>query len=195
MSAGAPIPPNQPNPPYQNYPPQRPPLYPPQRPPSSGNTVLKIVLIVIGVFVVLGVLVAGVIGFVGYRVAKSAHQNADGSVSFSTPNGTITTGKSANISAADLGTEPYPGATSSVGSMNMKTSSGSMVTAVYTSPDPADKIVAFYKEKLGDEASVVQTAHGATLTAGEKNKNQITVSVTPQGDLTKIAIIHITSTK
>ena len=138
MSAGAPIPPNQPNPPYQNYPPQRPPLYPPQRPPSSGNTVLKIVLIVIGVFVVLGVLVAGVIGFVGYRVAKSAHQNADGSVSFSTPNGTITTGKSANISAADLGTEPYPGATSSVGSMNMKTSSGSMVTAVYTSPDPAD---------------------------------------------------------
>ena len=195
MSAGAPIPPNQPNPAYQNYPPQRPPLYPPQRPPSSGNTVLKIVLIVIGVFVVLGVLVAGVIGFVGYRVAKSAHQNADGSVSFSTPNGTITTGKSANISAADLGTEPYPGATSSVGSMNMKTSSGSMVTAVYTSPDPADKIVAFYKEKLGDEASVVQTSHGATLTAGEKNKNQITVSVSPQGDLTKIAIIHITSTK
>jgi hypothetical protein len=195
MSAGTPIPPNQPIPGYQNYPPQRPPQYPPQRPPSSGNTVLKIVLIVIGVFVVLGVLVAGVIGFVGYRVAKSAHQNADGSVSFSTPNGTITTGKSANISAADLGTEPYPGATSSVGSMNMKTSSGSMVTAVYTSPDPADKIVAFYKEKLGDEASVVQTGHGATLTAGEKNKNQITVSVSAQGDLTKIAIIHITSTK
>jgi hypothetical protein len=149
----------------------------------------------LGVFVVLGVLVAGVIGFVGYRVAKSAHQNADGSVSFSTPNGTITTGKSANISAADLGTEPYPGATNSVGSMNMKTSSGSMVTAVYTSPDPADKIVAFYKEKLGDEASVVQTGHGTTLTAGERDKNQITISLSPQGDLTKIAIIHITSTK
>jgi hypothetical protein len=79
--------------------------------------------------------------------------------------------------------------------MNMKTSSGSMVTAVYTSPDPADKIVAFYKEKLGDEASIVQNGHGTTLTAGEKNKNQITVSVSSQGDLTKIAIIHITSTK
>jgi hypothetical protein len=192
MSAGPPTPPIPPNPGYQNY---RPPQYPPQRPPNSGNTVLKIVLIVIGVFVVLGVLVVGVIGFVGYRVAKSAHQNADGSVSFSTPNGTITTGKSANITAADLGTEPYPGATSSVGSMNMKTSSGSMVTAVYTSPDPADKVVAFYKENLGDQASVVQTRHGTTLTSGEKNKNQITVSISSQGDLTKIAIIHTTSTK
>lgn len=199
MSAGAPNPPTPPNPAYQNYPPRPPqyppPQYPPQRPPGSGNTVLKIVLIVIGVFVVLGVLVAGVIGFVGYRVAKSAHQNADGSVSFSTPNGSITTGKSVNISAADLGTDPYPGATSAVGSMNMKTSSGSMVTAVYTTPDPSDKVVSFYKEKLGDHASVVQTGHGTTFTSGERDKNQITISISPQGDLTKIAIVHITSTK
>jgi len=188
MSTGAPIPPRPPypNPPYQAIPP---------RPPSSSNTVLKIVLIVVGVFVLLGILVAGVIGFVGYRVAKSAHHNSDGSVSFSTPNGTVTTGKSLNLSADDLGTDPYPGASSSAGSMNMKTSSGSMVTAVYTSPDPADKIVAFYKEKFGDQASVVQTAHGTTLTSGERNRNQITVSVSPQGDLTKIVIIHITETK
>lgn len=192
MSAGPPNPPIPPNPGYQNYPP---PQYPPQRPPSSSNTVLKVVLIVIGVFVVLGVLVAGVIGFVGYRVAKSAHQNADGSVSFSTPNGSITTGKSLNISAADLGTDPYPGATSSAGSMNMKTSSGSVVTAVYTTPDPADKVVAFYKEKLGDQASVVHTNHGTTLTSGEREKNQLTIAITPQRDLTKIAIVHVTSNK
>ena len=154
-----------------------------------------IVLIVVGVFVLLGVIAAGVIGFGAYKLSKTIQRDNNGNVSISTPDGTITTGKSANISAADLGTEPYPGATSSVGSMNMKTSSGSMVTAVYTSPDPADKVVAFYKEKLGDEASVVQTGHGTTLTAGERDKNQITISISPQGDLTKIAIIHITSTK
>jgi hypothetical protein len=189
MSAGAPIPPRPPypNPPYQNF--------PPQRPPGSSNTILKVVLIVVGVFVLLGVLVAGVIGFVGYRVAKSARHNSDGSVSFSTPNGTVTTGKSLNLSAEDLGTDPYPGAASSVGSMNMKTGNGSMVTAVYTTSDPADKVVAFYKEKLGDQASVVQTGHGTTLTSGERNKNQVTISVSSQGDLTKIAIIHITQNK
>lgn len=191
MSAGAPIPPIPPRPPYPNQPYQG---FPPP-PTRSNNTALKVVLIVVGVFVALGILVACVIGFVGYRVAKTAHHNSDGSVSFSTPNGTVTTGKSLTLSAEDLGTDPYPGAASSVGSMNMKTSSGSMVTAVYTTSDPADKVVAFYKEKLGDQASVVQTHHGTTLTSGEREKNQITISITPQGDLTKIAIIHLTQNK
>ena len=192
MSAGAPVPPIPPRPAYP------PPSYqgiPPQRPAGSSNTVLKVVLIVVGVFVALGILVACVIGFVGYRVAKSAHHNSDGSVSFSTPNGTVTTGKSLNLTAEDLGTDPYPGATSSVGSMNMKNANGSMVTAVYTTSDPADKVVAFYKEKLGDQASVVQTSHGTTLTSGQRDKNQITISISPQGDLTKIAIIHVTQNK
>lgn len=191
MSAGAPIPPIPPRPPYPNQPYQG---FPPP-PTRSNNTALKVVLIVVGVFVALGILVACVIGFVGYRVAKTAHHNSDGSVSFSTPNGTVTTGKSLTLSAEDLGTDPYPGAASSVGSMNMKTSSGSMVTAVYTTSDPADKVVAFYKEKLGDQASVVHTSHGTTLTSGEREKNQITISITPQGDLTKIAIIHLTQNK
>jgi hypothetical protein len=192
MSAGAPIPPVPPRPTYP------PPPYqgiPPQRPAGSSNTVLKVVLIVVGVFVALGILVACVIGFVGYRVAKSAHHNSDGSVSFSTPNGTVTTGKSLTLSAEDLGTDPYPGAASSVGSMNMKTSNGSMVTAVYTTSDPADKVVAFYKERLGDQASVVQTSHGTTLTSGQREKNQVTISISSQGDLTKIAIIHVTQNK
>ena len=192
MSAGAPVPPIPPRPAYP------PPPYqgmPPQRPAGSSNTVLKVVLIVVGVFVALGILVACVIGFVGYRVAKSAHHNSDGSVSFSTPNGTVTTGKSLTLSAEDLGTDPYPGATSSVGSMNMQSSTGSMVTAVYTTPDSPDKVVAFYKEKLGDQASVVQTGHGTTLTSGEREKNQVTISISSQGDLTKIAIIHVTKNK
>jgi hypothetical protein len=192
MSTGAPIPPIPPRPAYP------PPPYqgmPPQRPAGSSNTVLKVVLIVVGVFVALGILVACVIGFVGYRVAKSAHHNSDGSVSFSTPNGTVTTGKSLTLSAEDLGTDPYPGATSSVGSMNMKTSTGSMVTAVYTTSDSADKVVAFYKERLGDQASVVQTGHGTTLTSGEREKNQVTISISSQSDLTKIAIIHVTQNK
>ena len=191
MSTGAPIPPVPPRPPYPNQPYQG---FPPP-PPRSDNSALKIVLIVVGVVVALGILAACVIGFVGYRVAKSAHHNSDGSVSFSTPNGTVTTGKSLNLTAEDLGTDPYPGAASSVGSMNMKTANGSMVTAVYTTSDPADKVVAFYKEKLGDQASIVKTNHGTTLTSGEREKNQITISISPQGDLTKIAIIHVTENK
>jgi hypothetical protein len=184
MSAGAPIPPN---PMYQNIPP------PPQA--NSGNTVLKIVLIVVGIFVLLGVLAAGVIGIGVYKVSKSIHKNNDGGVSFSTPGGTITTGKNANVSAADLGTALYPGAVSSEGSMNLKTPTGSMVTAIYTSPDPSDKIVAFYKDNLGDQASLVQTNNGAVLSKGEDEKDKVTITITPEGSASKIVIIHVTQTK
>jgi hypothetical protein len=187
MSTGAPIPPPvPPNPTYQ---------YGPPPPANSGNTVLKIVLIVIGVFVLIGVIGTAVIGFGVYRVAKSAHKDSNGNVSISTPNGTITTGKSANVTAEDLGVDLYPGAVSNEGSMNMKSSTGSMVTAIFTSSDSADKVVAFYKDKLGDSASVVQSSNGTVLSKGDNDKDKVMVTVNPQGNTSKIVVIHITKTK
>lgn len=182
MSAGAPIPPN---PAYRHVPPP---------PASSSNTVLKIVLIVVGAFVLIGVIAACVIGFGVYKVSRSVHTDNGGNVSISTPGGTITTGKSADVSAADLGVALYPGAISGEGSMNMKTPSGSMVTAAFTSTDASEKIVAFYKEKLGDQASVVQSSNGTVLSAGDKDKDNVVVTITPEGNASKIAIIHVTST-
>jgi hypothetical protein len=184
MSAGAPIPPNLS---YQNVPP------PP--PTNSGNTVVKIILVVVGVFVFFGVVGAAIIGFGVYRVSKSVHADGNGNVSISTPEGTISTSKNSNISAADLGTDPYPGATTGDGSMNMKTPSGSMVTAVYNTTDSAEKVSAFYKAKLGDQASVVRTNDATVLSSGEKDKENIVITITPEGSSTKIAIIHVTNTK
>jgi hypothetical protein len=182
MSAGAPMPSNQP---YPNVPP----------PATSGNTVLKVVLIVVGVLFLIGVIIAGVIGIGVYRLAKSARKDSSGNVSISTPGGTITAGQNANLTAADLGVDIYSGATASEGSMNMKTPNGSMVTAVYLSPDPVDKIVAFYKERLGGEASIVQTSNGTVLSAGEKDRNNVVITITTEGNSSKIAIVHVTNTK
>jgi hypothetical protein len=183
MSAGAPIPPN---PPYPNVPPP---------PTTSGNTVLKIVLIVVGAFVLLGVIVAGVIGVEVYKLAKSVDKVRNRNVSITTPGGTITAGRSTNLTPADLGVDLYPGATTGEGSMNMKTPNSSMVTAVYLSSDPPDKIVAFYKEKLGDQGSIVQTSNGTVLSAGDKDRNNVVITITPEGNSSKIAIVHVTNTK
>jgi hypothetical protein len=180
MSAGAPIPPN---PAYQNVPPP---------PASSSTTVWLIVLTVIAILVLFGF---RIIGYGVHMVSKAFHKDGSGNVSISTPNGTISAGQSVNVSTADLGVDPYPGAVSGEGSMNMKTPNGSMVTAVYTSTDSSAKIVAFYKEKLGDRASIVQSSNGTVLSAGEKDKNSIVVTITPQGSSSKIAIIHVTQTK
>jgi HAMP domain-containing protein len=96
MSTGAPIPPN---PAYPSVPPP---------PTTSGNTVLKVVLIVVGVLFLLAVIIAGVIGIGVYRLAKSAHKDSSGNVSLSTPGGTLTAAQNANVTAADLGVDPYP---------------------------------------------------------------------------------------
>ncbi|HEX3373225.1 MAG TPA: hypothetical protein VHS13_03395, partial [Edaphobacter sp.] len=164
-------------------------------PTTSGTTVLKIVLIVIAAMVLIGVIVAGAIGIGVYKIAKSAHKDSSGNVSITTPDGTITTGQNNNVSAADLGIDLYPAVTTGQGSMNMRTPEGSMVTAVYLSSDPPDKIVAFYKERLGDKASVVKTSNGTVLSAGEKDRDNIVITITPQGDSTKIAIVRVTSNK
>jgi hypothetical protein len=183
MSAGAPIPPN---PPYPNIPPP---------PTASGSAVLKIVLLVIAAMVLVGAIIAGVIGLGVYKIAKGAHKDSSGNVSISTPGGTITAGQNNSVSAADLGVDLYPAVTAGEGSMNMKMPNGSMFSAVYRSSDPPDKIVAFYKERLGDKASVVQTSNGTVLSAGEKDRDNIVVTITPEANSTKIAIVHVTTTK
>jgi hypothetical protein len=188
MSAGTPIPPN---PGYQNIPPQN--IQPPPSA-SSSNTVLKVVLIVIGIIVLLCIIAAGVVGFIGYKVSKTFHKDSKGNVSISTANGTITAGQNVHVTAAELGVDLYPGSIhSDDGSMNMKTPTGSMVTSVFTSSDPSEKIVDFYKGKLGDQASIVQTGNGTMLSAGEKDKNSVMITITPQDNMSKIVIIHVTN--
>jgi hypothetical protein len=175
-----------PNPPYPNVPPPS---------TTSGTTVLKIVLIIIGAMVLIGVIIASAIGIGVYKLAKSGHKDSNGNVSITTPGGTITAGQNNNVSATDLGVDLYPAVTTGQGSMNMKTPEGSIITAVYLSSDPPDKIVAFYKERLGDSASVVQTSNGTVLSAGEKDRDNIVITITPQDNSTKIAIVHVTTNK
>jgi len=140
------------------------------------------VLIVIAAIVLIGVIVAGVIGIGVYKIAKSAHKTRAATSASQHPAATITTGQNTNVSAADLGVDLYPAVTTGEGSMNMKTPNGSVVTAVYLSSDPPDKIVAYYKERLGDKASIVQTSNGTVLSAGEKDRDNIVITITTQGN-------------
>ncbi len=162
-------------------------------PPKPGNTVLKIVLIVVGVFVLLGVLVAAVIGFGAYKLSKAVNLHKDGGVRISTPGGDITAGDSVSVSIADLGLPDYPGAHRSAGGMRMKTPSGSLMTATFTMADSVEDVVGFYKGKMGEAASVVETGSGTMLTGGGSGHEKKVVTITRDGNHTKIAIVHTTS--
>jgi hypothetical protein len=167
------------------------PGYPPPSAPSSGNTVLKIILIVVGVIVLFVVLAVAIIGYGAYRVSKAVHRASSGDVSFSTPNGgSFSTGNSAGIASSDLGVPEYPGARRSNGGMKMKTSAGSLITASFTTPDSTDQVTTFYKDRMGAQANVMQGDDSTILSSGENGDDKIVVTITPEGSGTKIAIMR-----
>lgn len=202
-AASAPPPPYAPvEPPYQATPQYQatPPQYPAAPPPSGGNSAVKIILIIVGVFVGLGILGACIFAFTVWRVAHSIHVNGDsGQVTVNTPGGKITANQSETFTSSELGTDIYPGAQSGHGSMKMDLPTGSMVTGVFVTGDSKDQVVSFYKNKFGSSASVYDTANGALLTLVKDQQETVMVTVTGNSSQddgkTRIAIVHTKSNK
>jgi hypothetical protein len=198
--AYAPVAPSAPPPGYA--PPPPPPNYPGAvaPPPAKSGGALKIILIVIAVFVGLGILGVGAVGFTVWRVAHAIHTTGkNGEVSIDTPGGTYTANSTEHYSASDLGTDIYPGAQTGKGSARLTLPTGTMVTAVFTTSDSKEQVVNYYKEKLGSDASVYDSANSAmiSLQKGQKESIMVTVSQNEASDegKTKIAIVHSKSTK
>jgi hypothetical protein len=163
---------------------------PPQK---SGGSALKIILIIVAIFVGFGILsVAGFSYFV-YRASRIVHVNHNGSaVELTTPGGTFSAGDTP-VSASDLGVDLYPGANQQKGALKINTPKGTMITAVYETSDSTDKVIAYYKDKLGSGATVMQSDKGAVLTLADDAKKtnvMVTVGTNDSDSMTTISIMH-----
>jgi hypothetical protein len=161
--------------------------------PASGSSAVKIILIVLGVVVGLGLLSAMIFMFSMWRLSRAIHVNNRGDgVTLSTKDGSITTGSAATISAADLGVPIYPGATRREGGVQINSGNGSMVTAVFSTTDSMDKVVDFYRDKVGANASVMQSPTGSVISSGDNDKQgiMITVGKDASSGVTSITIIR-----
>jgi len=167
-------------------------------PANSGSSAVKVILIIVAIFVGLGILGAGAFGFMVWRIAHSVHVSGPGGqVTVNTSGGTITANSSETFSASELGADIYPGAQPGEGSMRMTLPTGSMVTAVYVTSDPKDQVLAFYKTRLGSDASIIDTQDGAiiTLPKGQQESVMVTITAKPteNNGKTRIAIVHTKS--
>lgn len=163
------------------------------QPAASGSTVVKIILIVVGVVVGLGLLSSLIFMISMWRLSRAVHVNSNGDgVTLSTKDGTITTGAAATVSEADLGVPIYPGATRREGGVQINSRNGSMVTVVFSTADPMDKVVDFYRDKVGANASVMQSPTGAVISSGDNNKQGVMITVGKDGNngATSITIIR-----
>ena len=165
---------------------------------AGGNTVVKIVLIVVAIFVGLGILGAGVFGYTVWRISRAVHMSANGS-QINLPGGSMSTNSSASYTAAELGTEIYPGAQPTKRGMRMTLPTGSMVTGVFFTNDSKDQVVAFYKSKLGAEVATMEAGDAAILTLKKGQQESVMVTVSAKSSQyqgkTQISIVHTISKK
>lgn len=182
-------------PPAGNYTYAAAPAAPVAPPSSGGSSALKIILIIVGVFVALGIIAVSIFAFTVWRVSKAIHVEGNGdNMSLHTPGGSISTSTSKTYSASELGADIYPGAQTGHGSMKMDLPGVKMVTGVFLTSDSKDQVVDFYKGKLGSGASVMDTPETTIITLARSQQESVMVTVTqnPSQDegKTKIAIVH-----
>jgi hypothetical protein len=156
-------------------------------------------LIIVAIFVGIGVLGVSIVGYGIWRVSHAIHRAANGGT-ITIPGasgGSLSVSSSQTFTAADLGTDIYPGATAGQGGMRMSTPSGSWVTGVFMTSDSRDQVLNYYKTKFGGDSALMETNDAAILTLkkGEKESIMVTISAKPNEDngKTKIVIMHTVS--
>jgi zinc-ribbon domain len=171
---------------------QTPGAAPPPAAPPQGTSALKIILIIIGVFVGIGVLSGAVILFGVWRVSRSVKVDprSPDRLSITTPMGNMTMGTQKEVSEAEVGVPLYPNAKREEGNLQISTPDGSMSTYVFKTSDSPAQVIEFYRGKLGSQTSFVETPEGGMITSAKGDKEGYMITVGRDGGKTSIAIIR-----
>jgi len=165
----------------------------PAPPPSKGSgSTLKIILIVIGVVVLIGILGVASLSFFVYRVAKSAKvsQNGD-NVKVETPFGSVESSKDPEKVAKDLGMDIYPGAEIQRNGAATATFGGiHTVTANFESSDSVDKVCTFYKSRF-PAANVTSSDQNRCTIVSNNPPNSVSINIESNGDGSKFQITSV----
>jgi hypothetical protein len=163
---------------------------------TSGGGALKIILIVVGVIVLIGVLVVGAIGFIGWRIAKRAsevaHVTHEGNhTKVETPFGNVESGTDPQQVARDLDVAVYPGATMEKDGASTATFMGiHTTTASYLSSDSLQKVDDFYKAQFPNAMMTNCDTNSCTVMSTDQ-KNTVTIKMEAEGSGTKITLTRM----
>jgi hypothetical protein len=159
-------------PPYQYQPVAAP-------PPKQGSSALKIVLIIVGIFVGIGLIGGGIVAYSAYKVFKAVKMSAN---------------SSQPMTEGDLGVAIYPGSEPGKANLRMNIAGKSMVTANYTTSDSKDQVVAFYQNSLGPAVQSNATSNGETFILNKGSGETVTVTIAQNATMsdskTQIVIVH-----
>ena len=160
---------------------------------TQGGSALKIILIVVGVLVLIGIVGIASVGFIALRVARHTHVRQEGgNVKVETPFGNVESTNDPQEAARNLGVDIYPGAKVLKDGTASATFGGvHSVTVNLESDDSVDKVTSFYKSKMPNAMVTTSNATESTIVAND-HKNLVTINIRAEGDRTKIMISNVT---
>jgi hypothetical protein len=159
-------------------------------PVKSGPSALKIILIIVAIIVGLGILGVGAMGYMVYRVAHSVHVSDNGNGNVSVNGFGLNANSADHLNSSDLGVDIYPGAEQAKGGMKMNIAGTSTVIGKFTTSDSKDAVVAFYKDKLGPDATDFDYSSGAILSQKKGDQESVAVTITAVDGKTQFSIQH-----
>jgi len=165
----------------------------PAPPSKGGSSALKVILVVVGVIVLIGVLGMVTCGIVIHSAMKSARVSQKGdNVKVETPFGNMETSTDPDKTAQELGVEIYPGAqVQKAGTASVTFGSLHTVTANFESSDSVEKICDFYKQKFPSAQVASSDQNRCSIVSGDKG-NSTTISVQSSGDGSRFTIVTMT---
>lgn len=165
-------------------------------PPASkgSNSALKIILIIVGAFVLICILGMVTCGVIFHRIAKSARVSQKGdNVKVETPFGSMETTNDPQKVAEKLGVDIYPGAQAQkAGTAAVSFGSLHSVTAIFDSSDSVQKICDFYRERFPGANVTSSDNNRCSIISGDKG-NSTTITVEPNGDNSRLTIVRLTT--
>jgi hypothetical protein len=174
---------------------------PPAPAKSGGSSALKIILIILAIFAFFVLLVVAGLMYGCYKVRKAFHTDSrTGETTITTPGGSISANSNMKFTPDELGTEVYPGAEpAKAGNLRMNMAGNSVVSASFQTSDSKDQVVAFYKDKLGSEATSMDFGANSILSLKKSENDIVQVTVSQEANehdgKTQIHISHTKSSK
>jgi hypothetical protein len=156
---------------------------------------MKIILVVVAVIIFVSLLGAGACVYMVYRAKQKVMQFENKVQStFPVPTGTREEPTQPAAPAIDMAGVPiYPGATAKEGTAELNMGVAGLKVRQFTTSDSVDKVVAFYKDKLGSQAMVTQNGQQALVqVVGSNGVINVAIGSDSSSGITKITIQSIT---
>jgi hypothetical protein len=166
---------------------------------KAGSPILKIVLIVVGIVVLIGVAGMVTCGYFAYKAKQRLTGMVETAKTMSGREGTpeISLEKGGEGSeaeaAATADVPPYPGSTATEGGGQFSFGGkGGISSQEYETSDTIEQVLAFYKDKLGSKIRVQESEGNAMFTLTTNNGlTTVTLTRDAEAEKTKITIARI----